>query len=64
MEEMAASIEKLLHSETLQQQLRTAGLKRAALYTVSHAASRYASVLTSVISGAHTDELALSSPDV
>jgi alpha-1,3-rhamnosyl/mannosyltransferase len=63
MEEMAASIEKVLHSETLRQQLRTAGLKRAALYTTSRAASRYASVLTSVISDAHTDELALPFPD-
>jgi glycosyltransferase involved in cell wall biosynthesis len=63
MEEMASSIEKVLYSKTLRQQLRAAGLKRAALYTASRAASGYASVLTSVMNGAHADDLTLSAPN-
>jgi glycosyltransferase involved in cell wall biosynthesis len=49
-EETASAIEQLLHSEGLRQRLAAAGLKRAAMYSVSRAATTYASVLSSVIS--------------
>lgn len=44
-EELISAIENLLHSEKLQQRLAASGLKRAAMYSVSRAASAYASVL-------------------
>jgi len=48
-EEMISAIEHLLHSEKLQQRLAASGLKRAAMYSVSRAASAYASMLYSVL---------------
>jgi len=47
---VASAIEQLLCSEKLQQRLAAGGLKRAAGYSISRAASAYASVVSSVIS--------------
>lgn len=48
-EEIASSVEQVLFSDALQQRLAAAGLARAAMYSVSRAASSYASVLSSFI---------------
>ena len=48
-EAMASAIEQVFGSQTLRQQLAADGLKRAASYSVSHAASAYASVLSSIM---------------
>jgi len=53
-EEMISAIEQLLYSEKLQQRLAAAGLKRAATYSVSRAASAYASILSTVIGKQNT----------
>lgn len=47
---MASAIEQLLCSDQLRQRLAAGGLKRAAGYSISRAATAYASVVSSVIS--------------
>jgi len=49
LEEMISAIEHLLYSETLHQRLAARGLKRSEMYSVSRAASAYASMLYSVL---------------
>jgi glycosyltransferase involved in cell wall biosynthesis len=44
-----SAIEQLLYSEELQLRLAVGGLKRAAMFSVSHAATAYASVVSSII---------------
>jgi glycosyltransferase involved in cell wall biosynthesis len=51
-EDLASAIERLLHSEELQQKLASAGMRRSAEYSTARAASAYASVLSSIIQGA------------
>ena len=53
-EELASSIERLLDSRELRYKLSLQGIKRAAEYSTSVAAVRYASVLTSTIVAAGT----------
>lgn len=47
---VASAIEQLLCSEKLQQRLAVGGLERAARYSISRAATSYASVVSSIIS--------------
>lgn len=47
-EAMAAVIEQVIDSPTLQQRLAVAGIKRAASYSASYAAAAYASILSSI----------------
>jgi alpha-1,3-rhamnosyl/mannosyltransferase len=53
-EEMCSAIEQLLHSNELQRRLAAGGLQRAATYSASHAASAYASMLSSIIGAQDT----------